>query len=119
MGGRDAITTAALDERVVLLAVAKAAADGTTPANPADVRAICNECLARDDGPVFGRLSEADVARALYRLEESDLVENEGPPDTSPTGKGRPLYVPGPDVSEIHETLADDDDLGPLLAELT
>lgn len=118
MTGQDAIRSASLDQRVVLLAVAEAADDGETPANPAELRAICNDRLARNDAPVFGGLSEADVARALYRLEDAGLVEDDGPAAASPTGKGRPQYAPGPEPAEIREALSDDGRFRPILAAL-
>lgn len=118
MSGMEAIRSLSLDQRVVLLGVAELAERDETPANPAEVRQVCNDHLALEDGPVFGRLAEADVTRALYGLEEADLLRNEGPEDTSPTGKGRPLYVPAPDVEDVRETLAEDDDLEPVPAAL-
>lgn len=118
MSGTEAIRTATLDQRVILLAVAEAAAEDATPANPAQLRSICNERLAREDAPVFGGLSEADVTRALYTLEDEGLVVNKGPEETSPTGKGRPLYEPVPDEATIYDALGDDDDLEPIFAAL-
>jgi len=115
MSATAAIESATLDERVVLLAVARAAEEGRAPANQAQLRSICNEQLAQDGAPVFGGLSEADVSRALYSLEESDLVVNEGPEDTSPTGKGRPIYAPVPNPTTIFDELSADDDLVPIL----
>jgi hypothetical protein len=114
MSGTESIRTATLDQRVVLLAVAEAAAEGATPANPAELRAICNERLAQEGAPVFGGLSEADTTRALYSLEEEGLVVNEGPASTSPTGKGRPLYAPVPDAETIYEALDEDEELAPI-----
>ncbi len=118
MSGTEAIRSATLDQRVVLLAVAEAATEDSTPANPAQLRAICNDRLAQEDTPVFGGLSEADTTRALYTLEEEGLVVNEGPADTSPTGKGRPLYAPAPDTAAIYEALSDDEDLAPIFETL-
>lgn len=116
MGGQQAIEAAPLDQCIVLLAVAQAADAGTAPANPAELRGICNDSLTGDDTPFFGRLSEADVSRALNRLEAAGLVENQGPTNTSPTGKGRPLFAPALDADAIRETLAEDEDVASLVA---
>ena len=64
---------------------------------------------------MVGKLTEADVSRALYSLEEAGLVVDEGPADSSPTGKGRPIYAPVPDPETLYEKLAAVDDVAPLL----
>lgn len=48
----------------------------------------------------LGRLGEAEVSRALNRLEAEGLVESERQ-DTTPTGKGRPAYRPVPGVEDV------------------
>jgi len=115
MSGTAAIDSASLDECVVLLAVARAASEGQTPANQAQLRAICNDHLEETDAAVVGKLTEADVSRALYSLEEAGLVVDEGPADSSPTGKGRPIYAPVPDPETLFDELAGVDDVAPLL----
>jgi len=115
MSGTAAIDSASLDECVVLLAVARAASEGKTPANQAQLRSICNDHLDEADGAVVGGLSEADVSRALYSLEEAGLVVDKGPADSSPTGKGRPIYAPVSDPESLFDELAGVEDVAPLL----
>jgi hypothetical protein len=114
----EAIRDATLDQRVVLLATVEASRGRETPMNPAELRAYCNENLAQPDAPVFGGLSEADVTRALYNLEDEGLVENVAEGNTSPTGKGRPAYELVPETADVHETLAEDEELDPIGADL-
>lgn len=114
----EAIRDATLDQRVVLLGTVEASQGRETPMNPAELRAYCNENLAKPDAPVFGGLSEADVTRALYNLEDDGLVENVAEGNTSPTGKGRPAYELVPDAADVRSTLSEDDDLAPIFADL-
>lgn len=114
----ESIREATLDQRVVLLATVEASQGRETPMNPAELRAYCNENLARPDAPVFGGLSEADVTRALYNLEAEGLVENVAEGNTSPTGKGRPAYELVPAAEDVRSELAEDDDLAPIFTDL-
>lgn len=115
MSAAEEIREASLEECVVLLGAVVASTDRETPVNAAELRQVCNERLEASKAPVVGGLSEADVTRALYSLESAGLVENVAQEDTSATGKGRPAYEVVPDAETIRATLADHDDLTPLI----
>ncbi|WP_290814414.1 hypothetical protein [Halovivax sp.] len=80
-----AVAEATLLERVVLLGVIDRA-DGSV--RPDEVRSTCNERFTVETG----RLSEADVSRALNVLEANGVLECHREKNPSPVGKGRPSY---------------------------
>ncbi|MFD1563807.1 hypothetical protein ACFR99_09625 [Haloarchaeobius amylolyticus] len=102
-----------LTNQAVLLTVAELARQDETPVQTHDLRKRCQDHLTDVDTEVIGTISEADVIRSLYRLEDEDLVAEVDPSKTSPTGKGRPAYtlaVPETAVydgvdDELHETI--------------
>lgn len=99
----------ALTHRVVLLGVAELSGRDEAPAHAGDVVSVCIDNLADVDADVMGRLSEADVARALNELEDAGLVERADVGDTSAVGKGRPAYVLPMDIEQLCEAFGDDD----------
>jgi hypothetical protein len=113
----EALDDAPMDQRIVLLALADATRDRETPVNPAEVRGICQDYLGDADLPVVGGLSEADVTRALYSLEDRGLVEHVGPESTSPTGKGRPAYELDAAPADVRATVAQQAPLESLVAD--
>ncbi|MFA9415023.1 hypothetical protein [Natrinema sp. HArc-T2] len=104
-----------LMNQAVLLTVAELARQDETPVQTHDLRKRCQEQLADVDTEVVGTISEADIIRSLYRLEDEDLVDEIHQSETSPTGKGRPAYtlaVPETAVydgvdEELHETIVE------------
>lgn len=97
-----------LTNQAVLLGVAEFAADGETPVQTHDLRQHCRRNLADADAEIVGTLSEADVIRSLYRLEDLDLVDEVESSDRSPTGKGRPAYALSVPVDAVYEGVTDD-----------
>lgn len=104
-----------LTHRVVLLGVAELRGRDDVPAHAGEVVSVCIDNLADVDGDVVGRLSEADVARALNELEDAGLVERADVGDTSAVGKGRPAYTLPMGTEALCEALADDDRLTALV----
>jgi len=104
-----------LTNQAVLLTVAELARQNETPVQTHDLRKHCQERLADVETEVIGTISEADIIRSLYQLEDEDLVNEIHQSATSPTGKGRPAYTLA--VSEttvydkiderLHETLVE------------
>ncbi len=82
-----------LTNQAVLLTVAELARRDETPVQTHHIRKHCRERLADVDTKIVGTISEADVIRSLYRLEDEDFVDEAHPSETSPTGKGRPAYT--------------------------
>lgn len=98
-------------ETVVLLGVVCRGAESDEPARLDEVRTTCNQRL----NELTGRLSEADVTRALNRLEDDGLVELRRPDDSSPVGKGRPTCALAVDPDDVLEALRGDDRVEPLI----
>ncbi|WP_372911532.1 hypothetical protein [Salinigranum sp.] len=104
-----------LTHRVVLLGVAELSGRDDVPAHAGEVVSLCIDNLANVDGDVLGRLSEADVARALNELEDAGLVERADVGDTSAVGKGRPAYVLPMGADALCDAFDDDDRLAALV----
>lgn len=118
MSPLEPLDDAPLEHRIVLLALLAATRDRDAPVNPAEVRTTCNDRLGDADLPVVGGLSEADVTRSLYRLEDRGVVEQVAPESRSPTGKGRPTYRLEAAPADVRATVATQEDLAPLVADL-
>jgi len=103
-----------LMERVVLLGVLRQTRRGESPSTSAELRSVCEECLDSVDVEVVGRLTEADVTRALNSLAATELVE-EALPKRSAVGKGRPSYTLASDEAETMAALSADERLEPVL----
>lgn len=114
----DTIASLSLSSRVVLLTVTHLSQTGETPVHTGQViRANANH-LDAVDAETLGRISEAEVSRALNRLEDKNLVEMAKQDETSPVGKGRPAYTLAVDVETVLESLADDDAVAPLVEQV-
>ncbi|SER71163.1 hypothetical protein [Natrinema salaciae] len=96
-----------LTDQVILLGVAELASDDETPVQTHDLRRYCREHLPEADTEVVGTITEADVIRSLYRLEDADLVDEVEPSTTSPTGKGRPAYTLGVSIDAVYDGVDD------------
>lgn len=103
--------TTSLVQRIVLLGLAQCAVLNREPVRLDEVRRTCNDRF--DD--VAGRLSEADVTRALNELAASSLVDERITGGRSAVGKGRPSYVLAIDADRVFEELADDRQVRPLV----
>ncbi|MFB6298618.1 MAG: hypothetical protein ABEH56_08880 [Salinirussus sp.] len=112
------IRTRPLSDRVVLLALADLSVAGETPAHTARLMRTCNGYVDAVEADVLGRASEAEINRALNRLEADGRVEVTSREDTSPVGKGRPQYAIADDPAEVLDALAEDDSVGPLATEV-
>lgn len=107
----------ALSDRVVVLGLAALSAAGETPAHTGRIVRTCGEHTGLIRAEILGKVSEAEVNRALNRLEADEYVECVVD-DTSPTGKGRPQYTLADDHTRVVDTLADDDQVGSLATEI-
>lgn len=107
----------ALSDRVVLLGLAVLSAASETPAHTGKVVRTCSEHTGSIRAEVLGTVSEAEVNRALNRLEADEYVECVID-DTSPAGKGRPQYALATDPATVVEPLADDTQVGALATEV-
>lgn len=117
MGSEDALDLddVSFARRFVLLGLVDLDRRGETPATSHEVKRVCSEhCDALDDG-VVGSVSEPEVMRALYALEDVGLVVEEGITDASAVGKGRPEYGLATDRATATDALASDDALGPIV----
>lgn len=110
------IESTALTHRVVLLGVAELSGRDDVPAHAGEIVSTCIDSIETVRGDVLGRVSEADVARALNQLEDAGLVERAEVGDTSAVGKGRPAYVLPMGTEALCEALDDDDRLDELVA---
>jgi len=112
------LETRSLADCVVLLALAELSAKGVAPSHTGEVCRACNEAVEAVDGDVLGSVSEAEVNRALNRLEADGHVAAEPSDDTSAVGKGRPRFVLEDDLSTVVDALAEDDRVAGVAAKL-
>ena len=97
-----------LTNQVVLLGVTELHRRDETPVQTHELRRVCRTQLEGVDVGVIGTLTEADVMRSLYRLEDEGFVEEVETEGTSPTGKGRPAYALGVAPETVEEGVADE-----------
>lgn len=114
MGTAVPVDSLSLADQTVLLGVVALDRSDETPVQTPEIREVCTTQL-RDVDAVVGTLSEADVMRALYRLEDEGIVEEFDEARASPTGKGRPAYSLVDSPAEIIEAV--DDELSGALVE--
>ena len=89
--------------QAVLLTLAELARRNETPVQTHDLRKRCQDRLADADTEVIGTISEADIIRSLYELEDAGLVDESHQAETSPTGKGRPAYTLAVSETTVYE----------------
>ncbi|QCC49898.1 hypothetical protein [Halapricum salinum] len=105
----DTLDDCSLPQRVVLLGLATLEQDDESPAQVNVItRRAQTESESVDD---IGRLTEAEVDRALNVLEAESIVTVPSIDDSSPVGKGRPAYELDTDVDVLLDELDDDDRL--------
>ena len=114
----DTITSLSLSGRVVLLTVTHLSQREETPVHTGQVIRANADQLESVDADTLGKISEAEVSRALNRLESEELVAMTDQNDTSPVGKGRPAYTLSASVDDVLDALADDDDVAPLVEQV-
>jgi len=103
-----------LAQRLSLLSIAAAVADGTDPVDSREIRERSRELLDEVDAAVVSRPTERDVMSALSGLAAEPYVE-EHTDAQSLTGKGRPGYTLTTDVGAVLDELAADDRLSPAI----
>jgi predicted ArsR family transcriptional regulator len=114
----DDIRDRSLSDRVVALGLAELTAAGETPAHTGQVSRACDDGAAELDADVLGSISEAEVNRALNRLEADGHVEAVEDESTSAVGKGRPRFVLATDAAAVVDAFAEDDQTGRLAARI-
>jgi predicted transcriptional regulator len=104
-----------LVQRVVLSCLVDHSEAGETPCDTAQIRESVTNRFETSDIDGIGRISEADVMRALNGLAETTLVDEQRPDDRSPVGKGRPEYSLSIDHETLRSELSDDERVAPIL----
>lgn len=103
-----------LPQRVVLLSLTHCVRTGDGPVHTGDVIQACRSQMDALGSEALGSLGEAEVSRALNELEAQGYVQLE-PRNTSPTGKGRPVYSLGVDAETVVESFRPDEQVRGLL----
>jgi len=104
------VDSLSLVQRLALLSIATAVAEGEDPVDSRGVREQSGRLLDAVDSDVVSKPSERDVMRALSALGTEPYIE-EQQADQSPTGKGRPTYTLTVSVEAIFGILAEDEQL--------
>lgn len=105
----DGLDTLSLSQRVVIGVLAQLKRKGDTPAHTAQVIRAYKDVADAITADTLGRLTEAEVNRALNELEALEVVETVETRDESPVGKGRPAYGLSVSVSTVFDLLSGDD----------
>lgn len=108
MSDESPFRSVSMTNQFVLLGVAELDRKGETPVQTHELRQYCKQQLSDVDTEVVGTLTEADVIRSLYRLEDEGLVDEAQSVATSPTGKGRQSYTLAVTVEDVYEGVADE-----------
>ncbi|MFC6716843.1 hypothetical protein ACFQGT_16680 [Natrialbaceae archaeon GCM10025810] len=110
MGDDSRLESLSPTDQIVLLTVAERCKATDEPVQTFEVRQSCVDRLRDVETAVIGTITEADVMRSLYELEDADLVSEVSPdPDArSPTGKGRPSYALVVDPDALLDACDDD-----------
>jgi Cdc6-like AAA superfamily ATPase len=103
------IESLSLSCRVVLLSVTQLEQTGETPVHTGQVIQATKNHVDAVDADTLGSLDEAEVNRALNRLEADSLVEMAELNNSSPVGKGRPAYSLDVSAEVVLETLSADE----------
>jgi predicted transcriptional regulator len=109
------VDSLSLVQRLALLSIATAVADGEAPVDSRDVREQSGRLLDAVETEVVGTPNERDVMRALSALGSEPYID-EQQTDQSPAGKGRPTYTLTVDVTAVFDVLAEDDQLASAVA---
>jgi hypothetical protein len=109
------LAAASLAERVTLLGVTYLAGRDEAPAHAGEIVGTCTWEFDDVDAEVLGNLSEADVSRALNQLEARGAIEQAFGAESSPVGKGRPLYSLAVAPETVLDSYRSDGRLAPLV----
>lgn len=109
----DTVDSLTLPQQVTLLATASLDRDDETPAKVNVITRSARQYT--EDLPEIGKLTEAEVDRALNTLEAEEFVSTPATEETSPVGKGRPAFEPVADADELLAELGDQPTVGSLL----
>lgn len=104
------VESLSLVQRLALLSIASAVAEGNDPVDSREVREESETLLDAVETDVMGKPTERDVMRALSALGSEPYVA-EQQSDESPTGKGRPTYTLTVGVQAVFDVLAEDEQL--------
>lgn len=104
-----------LSGRVVLLSMTHLSLTGETPVHTGQVIRATTDHLDTIEADTIGKLDEAEVNRALNRLEADSVVEMADVDDASPIGKGRPTYQLAVETDTVLSALGDDADVASLV----
>ncbi|MFC6767730.1 hypothetical protein [Natrinema soli] len=108
MSNESPFESVSLTNQAILLAVTELASEDETPVQTHDLRRHCQRHLPEVDTEVVGTITEVNVIRSLYQLEDEGLVDEVSPAETSPTGKGRPAYTLAVSAETVYEEVADE-----------
>ncbi|MHB9288604.1 hypothetical protein ACKVMT_16355 [Halobacteriales archaeon Cl-PHB] len=103
-----------LPQRVALLTVAHCARTQGGPVHTGQVVQACGTRMDALGEEALGRIGEAEVSRALNRLEADGYVQMEVK-DESATGKGRPVYSLTMDAETVVDAFRPDKQLNALI----
>lgn len=103
-----------LPQRVVLLNVTHCVETGEGPVHTGEVTRTSRANAELLGDRAVGKLGEAEVSRALNRLEAEGLVTQESR-GNSPTGKGRPVYRPTVETETVEAACETDDPIAGML----
>jgi len=107
-----------LVQRLTLIGVGSLSTRGETPAHAGRIARVCDEQAESIDVEVVGRVSEAEVTRALNELDAAGFVDTADAGERSPVGKGRPAYDLDCDPETLVERFESDDRLERVLDRL-
>lgn len=111
------ISDISLTHRVLMLAMAELSLNDETPAYSFEIRATSREYLTDIEADVVGELPESIVMRSLNELVASDLL-TEDVKQQSSVGKGRQTYELAVPADTLLGSLADDEYLSRLVADI-
>ncbi len=110
MTDRASLADRPLDQRLALVSLAELEQEGTQSAHSGDLVQACRRVGNRAERGSFARVGEADMSRALNRLEADGIVDA-ATDDHSPVGKGRPAYSLAVDISTVNRIARNDDEI--------
>jgi hypothetical protein len=108
MSDESPFQSVSMTNQFVLLGLAELTREDETPVQAHELRQHCKQHGSDVDTEVVGTLTEADVIRSLYRLEDEGFVHEADSVETSPTGKGRQAYTLAVSADDVYDGVADE-----------